>query len=426
MRARDDAENRAARTVADDLKTRVAIVSVRTQAVRRILPPLEQGEVTRLKHAPWSQSRRIRPTPSSSAARSRAVQRCCSTAPTPAWWPSGRPSWPRRLPSATSPPGEILRLDDANLEDDPDRIYVELQTAPDVRRPQGRARRGRPAGDGRAAEAAGRGRRICRATLIVEAGNLRPDDALRALFEKSPRGRRGRLLPGRGARSRSRHPRGVRGRPRCRSRRKPSGCCWRGSAPTARCRGRRSTSSRSMRTARAMIEESDVEAAVGDAAELALDRIVMAAASGRPPAALAECDRSVASRRERRRPSSPPCSATSCACTACAARSTPAARWTTSCARCARRRTSSSARRSSSSAAAGRLPKLNAALARIAEAAKAARLNSALEGTLAENLLLDLGRSPAAKTVGCVKRSARRSGSVLGHRGRSTQPTRCL
>ena len=46
---------------------------------------------------------------------------------------------------------------------------------------------------------------------------------------------------------------------------------------------------------KSMIEESDVEAAVGDAAELALDRIVMAAASGRTAAALAECDRSVAS-----------------------------------------------------------------------------------------------------------------------------------
>ena len=35
--------------------------------------------------------------------------------------------------------------------------------------------------------------------------------------------------------------------------------------------------------------------------------------------------------------------------------------------------------------------KLNAALARIAEAAKAARLNSRLDGTLTESLLLDLG-----------------------------------
>ena len=37
------------------------------------------------------------------------------------------------------------------------------------------------------------------------------------------------------------------------------------------------------------------------------------------------------------------------------------------------------------------LPQLTAALARIADAAKAARLSSALEGTLAERLLLDLG-----------------------------------
>ena len=37
-------------------------------------------------------------------------------------------------------------------------------------------------------------------------------------------------------------------------------------------------------------------------------------------------------------------------------------------------------------------PKLNAALARIADAAKAARLNSALESTLAEALLLDLAQ----------------------------------
>jgi DNA polymerase III delta subunit len=35
--------------------------------------------------------------------------------------------------------------------------------------------------------------------------------------------------------------------------------------------------------------------------------------------------------------------------------------------------------------------KLNAALARIAGAAKAARLNSAMEATLAESLLLELG-----------------------------------
>ena len=38
------------------------------------------------------------------------------------------------------------------------------------------------------------------------------------------------------------------------------------------------------------------------------------------------------------------------------------------------------------------LPKLHAALTRIADAAKAARLNSGLENTLAEALLLDLAQ----------------------------------
>ena len=133
-----------------------------------------------------------------------------------------------------------------------------------------------------------------RATLIVEAGSLRPDDALRALFEKSPAAAAVACFPDE-ARDLDAVIREVFAPPRCRSRRRPSGCWWRGSAPTARCRGRRWTSSRSTRTARARIEESDVEAAVGDAAELALDRIVMAAgARAGLPAALAECDRSVA------------------------------------------------------------------------------------------------------------------------------------
>src|SRR5262245_10641173 len=36
----------------------------------------------------------------------------------------------RRLAERDNPPGEIIRLDDADLEDDPDRIFVELQTVP--------------------------------------------------------------------------------------------------------------------------------------------------------------------------------------------------------------------------------------------------------------------------------------------------------
>jgi hypothetical protein len=40
---------------------------------------------------------------------------------------------------------------------------------------------------------------------------------------------------------------------------------------------------------------------------------------------------------------------------------------------------------------------LNAALARIGDAAKAARLNGALDATLAENLLLGLGLLPNSR-----------------------------
>ena len=45
------------------------------------------------------------------------------------------------------------------------------------------------------------------------------------------------------------------------------------------------------------------------------------------------------------------------------------------------------------------LPQLGTALARIAVAAKAARLNSSLEGVLTEKLLLDIGSVTKAKPV---------------------------
>ena len=151
------------------------------------------------------------------------------------------------------------------------------------------------------------------------------------------------------------------------------------------------------------IEESDVEAAVGDAAELALDRIVMAAASGadrrrRWPNATAALPRARA-----RSPSSPRCSGISCACTACAARSTRAGPWRTWCARSGRRSHFKQREAIEQQCRSWTLPQLTAALARIADAAKAARLNSALEGTLAENLLLDIGAIARAMSRSCPK-----------------------
>ncbi|MCZ7593930.1 MAG: hypothetical protein M5U16_02705 [Hyphomicrobium sp.] len=80
--------------------------------------------------------------------------------------------------------GESIRIDDADLDADPDRLAVELQTIPMF--------------GGSKVVRATAGRRITAAalqplleggtlaaTLIVEAGNLRPTDALRTLFEKS-------------------------------------------------------------------------------------------------------------------------------------------------------------------------------------------------------------------------------------------------
>ena len=80
--------------------------------------------------------------------------------------------------------GEVLRIDDADLENDPARISIELQTVAMF--------------GGRKVVRALAGRRVnadalkplveggnIEGFLIVEAGNLRPDEALRALFEKS-------------------------------------------------------------------------------------------------------------------------------------------------------------------------------------------------------------------------------------------------
>lgn len=87
----------------------------------------------------------------------------------------------KRLAARENPPGEILRLDDGDLDEDPDRLGVELDT--------------RPMFSGRKIIRAAAGRRIAAASLkslldephegflIVEAGNLKAADALRALFE---------------------------------------------------------------------------------------------------------------------------------------------------------------------------------------------------------------------------------------------------
>lgn len=91
----------------------------------------------------------------------------------------------QRFAAKETPPGEILRFDDADLENDADLLGIELRTIPMfggrkiVRATPGRRLNAKVfeslVGDGTLA-----------GVLIVEAGNLRPDEALRMLFEKAP------------------------------------------------------------------------------------------------------------------------------------------------------------------------------------------------------------------------------------------------
>jgi DNA polymerase-3 subunit delta len=88
------------------------------------------------------------------------------------------------IASRDNPPGEIVRLDDIDLENDPDRLSLELLMMPMF--------------GGRKIVRVSTGRRINAATLkplvedkamagilIVEAGNLKPDESLRTTFEKA-------------------------------------------------------------------------------------------------------------------------------------------------------------------------------------------------------------------------------------------------
>ena len=197
-----------------------------------------------------------------------------------------------RLAERETPPGEIVRLDEADLDGDPDRLAVELLTVPMF-------------GGAKIVRAIA-GRRINAASLkpllagpplpgalIVEAGNLRPDEGLRPLFEAnamaaavgcyadeeaSLAGLVGEVLTAAGLKI----------------------------APEAREEliarlGADRALSRSEIEKLALyaagagtIDIDHVEAIVGDASEMAIDRVIAAAASGDAAAALAECDRAVA------------------------------------------------------------------------------------------------------------------------------------
>jgi DNA polymerase-3 subunit delta len=197
----------------------------------------------------------------------------------------------QRLAEATAPPGEILRIEDADLETDPDRLVVELRTV-----------------------AMFGGRKVVRTTasrrvtvqaikpllepgvlagaLVVEAGNLKPDDALRALFERSDRAAaipcyadddQGLDAMVRQALAAAKLDIAPEARRLLVSRLGADRALSRGEIQKLVLYARGKT----------RIEVDDVDAVVGDASELTLDKIVSAAASGNAAQALFECDRAL-------------------------------------------------------------------------------------------------------------------------------------
>ena len=283
---------------------------------------------------------------------------------------------------------EVLRLDDADLENDPARISIELQTIAMF--------------GGRKVVRALAGRRInanalkpvvessdTQSFLIVEAGNLRPDEALRALFEKSA-----------GAAAVACFPDEVRDLTAMVGE-VLAAAALQITPEAKKLLLTRLGADRGLSRAevekltlfargKSIIEEADVDAAVGDAAELALDRIVLAAGSGRSAEAVLECDRVVAGGES--------------------AQGVILA-LQRHFLRLHRLRSGYEGGRSIDDAMRTLRPpphfkqkavleqqcqqwnlaRLNAALAKISETAHAARLRSALESTLAERLLLELG-----------------------------------
>lgn len=193
--------------------------------------------------------------------------------------------------SLEDPPSEITRIDDPDLESDPDRLAIELMTVPMF--------------GGRKVVLSSTGRRINAAllkelvepgplpgVLIVEAGNLKPTDKVRSLFEKSKHAAAIACFPDEGRDLSALIDEEV----------KAANLTI---APEARellfaLLGADRALSRGeiaklalYCSGRKRIELVDVEAVVSDASELGVDRIVNAAASGDPGMAVKELSRAL-------------------------------------------------------------------------------------------------------------------------------------
>jgi DNA polymerase-3 subunit delta len=308
----------------------------------------------------------------------------------------------QRLAAATQPPGEILRIEDADLETEPDRLLVEIQTLPMFGGPKVVHTRASRRVTAQVLKPLIEGGTLA-ATLVVEAGSLRQDDALCALFAKSPTaaaiacyGDEGRDLDGI-VRDTLRQA-GMAITPEAQQ-----ALVSRLGADRAMTRGELEKLVLYAR-GKQQIGMEDVDAIVGDAAELAIDKVVLAAASGQVDKAAAEFDRVVASGES---PQS---------VIAAVQRHFQ---------RLHRLRASIEAGRSLDDAIRQLRPPVHfklrpsleaqcrlwaadallRALSHIADAAKAARLNAPLESALAERLILDLARTAADRQANPIRRA---------------------
>jgi DNA polymerase-3 subunit delta len=191
------------------------------------------------------------------------------------------------------PPGELLRLDETDLDGDQDRLAVELSTVPMfggpkiVRTNAGRrvnAQALKPLIEGGALEG----------LLIVEAGNLKPDDALRLLFEKSASAAAVACYADAAQDLEALISDMARDAGLTVSRDARDALVDRLGADRALSRGEIEKLLLYAGTRRE-IGLDDVDAVVGDVSELTLERIVFAAAGGQGARAVAECGRAVSS-----------------------------------------------------------------------------------------------------------------------------------
>ena len=197
------------------------------------------------------------------------------------------------LAAREEPKGEIIRLDDSDLDSDPDRLAIELQTMPMF-------------GGSKVVRAIA-GRRITAAALqllidgdnlaaalIVEAGNLRPNDGLRALFEKSAKAAAVACYGDEVHDLETLIRETLKGHGLAISPEAREVLLARVGADRALSRGEIEKLAL-YATGKSEIDVSDVEAIVGDASELTIDRILTSAASGDGRRAVAEFARAVAS-----------------------------------------------------------------------------------------------------------------------------------